>query len=99
MRSILAASAALLSVSLVGLPAGAQAPTTGANIEASRLPESGPAVVGGTGATLGPNSRNQAISPMPGLPRDEEVLISEKPLVVAPPPPPAAQPVKPRPKR
>jgi len=42
-------------------------------IDASKMPESGPAVVGGTGATLGPNSKNQAILPMPGLRQDEEL--------------------------
>ncbi|WP_421994864.1 hypothetical protein [Reyranella sp.] len=97
MRHILAA-AALVSAPLFHVPAGAQAPTTSANIEASRLHESGPAVVGGTGATVGPNSRNQAITPMPGLPRqDEEVLISEKPPVTMPPP--VVRPVTPPPKR
>ena len=47
----------------------AQGPT---QAEASKMPESGPAVVGGSGATLGPNSKNQAIMPMPGL-REEEL--------------------------
>jgi hypothetical protein len=42
-------------------------------IDASKMPESGPAVVGGTGATLGPNSKNQAILPMPGVRQDEEL--------------------------
>ena len=42
-------------------------------IEASKMPESGPAVVGGTGATMGPNSKNQAIMPMPGLRQSEEL--------------------------
>jgi hypothetical protein len=42
-------------------------------IEASKMPESGPAVVGGSGATSGPNSKNQAIMPMPGLRQDEEL--------------------------
>jgi hypothetical protein len=42
-------------------------------IDASKMPESGPAVVGGSGATLGPNSKNQAIMPMPGLRQDEEL--------------------------
>jgi hypothetical protein len=46
-------------------------------IDASKMPESGPAVVGGSGATLGPNSKNQAIMPMPGLRQDEE--LSESP--------------------
>lgn len=42
-------------------------------IEASKMPESGPAVVGGSGATLGPNSKNQAVMPMPGLQQSEEL--------------------------
>lgn len=42
-------------------------------IEASKMPESGPAVVGGSGATLGPNSKNQAVMPMPGLRQSEEL--------------------------
>jgi hypothetical protein len=45
-------------------------------IDASKMPESGPAVVGGTGQTTGPNSKNQAITPMPGT-REEE--LSERP--------------------
>jgi hypothetical protein len=51
---------------------------------ASLMPESGPAVVGGTGATAGPNHKNQAIVPMPGL-RQEE--LSERPPVISPPVP------------
>ena len=46
-------------------------------IDASKMPESGPAVVGGTGSTVGPNSKNQAVMPMPGLRQDEE--LSERP--------------------
>lgn len=42
-------------------------------IDASKMPESGPAIVGGGGATLGPNSKNQAVMPMPGVRRDEEL--------------------------
>jgi hypothetical protein len=42
-------------------------------IDASKMPESGPAVVGGTGQTVGPNSKNQAVAPMPGLRQDEEL--------------------------
>ena len=42
-------------------------------IDASRMPESGPAVTGGTGQTVGPNSKNQAVMPMPGLRQDEEL--------------------------
>ena len=42
-------------------------------IEASKMPESGPAVAGGNGETLGPNSKNQAVMPMPGLRQSEEL--------------------------
>jgi hypothetical protein len=42
-------------------------------IDASKMPESGPAVVGGSGATSGPNYKNQAIMPMPGLRQSEEL--------------------------
>jgi hypothetical protein len=40
-------------------------------IEASKMPESGPAMVGGTGSTVGPNYKNQAVMPMPGLRQEE----------------------------
>src|SRR5215470_6102137 len=42
-------------------------------IDASKMPESGPAVVGGTGSTIGPNSKNQAVMPMPGVRQDEQL--------------------------
>jgi hypothetical protein len=42
-------------------------------IDASKMTESGPAVVGGSGATLGPNSKNQAVMPMQGLRQNEEL--------------------------
>jgi hypothetical protein len=42
-------------------------------IDASKMTESGPAVTGGNGATLGPNSKNQAVMPMPGLRQTEEL--------------------------
>jgi len=61
----------------------AQGPTQA--IEASKMPESGPAVVGGSGATLGPNSKNQAVMPMPGLRQTEE--LSELPRDATLPPP------------
>jgi hypothetical protein len=70
--AVLAALPILLSAAVVH----AQRPGTGNPVDVGKLPESGPAVVGGTGATAGPNSKNQALSPMPGL-RDEE--LSERP--------------------
>jgi hypothetical protein len=54
----------------------AQRPEAGSAIDASKMPESGPLVVGGTGQTAGPNSKNQAISPMPGIQEEE---LSERP--------------------
>src|SRR5262249_37067666 len=55
------------------------------NIDASKMLESGPLVMGGNGATAGPNSRNQAVSPMPGS-TDEQ--LSERPAVIQVPLPP-----------
>ncbi len=75
-RTILAASIAALAL-LQGAPAShAEQPEAGNAIDASKMPESGPLVVGGTGQTAGPNSKNQAISPMPGLQEEE---LSERP--------------------
>ncbi|CAN5913028.1 hypothetical protein BH11PSE3_BH11PSE3_13840 [soil metagenome] len=55
----------------------AQSYSAGAGIDASRMQESGPAVAGGNGMTVGPNSKNQAVMPMPGLPQYEE--LAERP--------------------
>ena len=52
-------------------------------IDASKMPESGPAMVGGTGSTIGPNSKNQAVMPMPGTAQDEQ--LSELPRALPPP--------------
>lgn len=70
--------------------AHAQQPSASGAIDASKMPESGPAVVGGSGATVGPNSKNQAVSPMPGL-REED--LSERPPAAAPLPPPEVRPM------
>ena len=83
-RTILAASlAASRAAALATLPVllgvsvvQAQPASAGSAAGASQLPDSGPAVVGGTGETLGPNSKNQAIGPIPGM-REEE--LSERP--------------------
>jgi hypothetical protein len=84
----------ILVAFLAALPgaANAQGPRagTGNPVDVDRIPESGPAVVGGTGATAGPNSKNQAISPMPGL-REEE--LSERPPDAALLPPSDVRPV------
>jgi hypothetical protein len=72
----LAACLAVLPI-LLGIPVVQAQPSGGAsNIDASKMPESGPAVVGGTGQTTGPNSKNQAITPMPGMQEEE---LSERP--------------------
>ena len=92
---------ALLVVLLAALPLTLCVPVLQAQspgpsqIDALKMPESGPAVVGGTGETLGPNSRNQAVMPMPGM-RDEE--LSELPRD-APLPEVRPIPGPPRPKR
>jgi hypothetical protein len=75
-RTIIAASIAALPILLGVCAIHAEQPEAGSAIDASKMPESGPLVVGGTGQTAGPNSKNQAITPMLGLP-DEE--LSEQP--------------------
>jgi hypothetical protein len=80
-RTFLAASfavslAAPWATLLCAGAAWAEPPGGASNIDASKMPESGPLVVGGTGQTAGPNSKNQAINPMPGM-REEE--LSERP--------------------
>ena len=79
--AILAALPLVLSAAVVH----AQRPGTENPVDVGKIPESGPAVVGGTGMTAGPNSKNQALSPMPGL-REQE--LSEKPRDSALLPPP-----------
>ena len=74
--SLAGSLAASLATLLCAGAAQAEPPGAPNNIDASKMPESGPLVVGGTGQTAGPNSKNQAISPMPGL-REEE--LSERP--------------------
>lgn len=54
-------------------------------IDASKMPESGPAMVGGTGSTVGPNSKNQAVMPMPGLRKDEELSEVPRDAELVPP--------------
>ena len=67
---------------LLGMAAAhAQRPPS-ENIDASKMPESGPLVLGGNGATAGPNSKNQAVSPMPGL---QEQELGERPPDTVPP--------------
>ena len=74
-RTIIAASIAVLPILLGVSAVRAEPPEAQSNIDASKMPESGPLVVGGTGQTTGPNSKNQAITPIPGM--EEE--LSERP--------------------
>jgi hypothetical protein len=70
-RTILVALLSTLPLALCVPVLQAQGPAQA--IDASKMPESGPAVVGGTGATVGPNSKNQAVMPMPGIRQDEQL--------------------------
>jgi hypothetical protein len=70
-RAVLFAFVTALPLALCVPVLKAQGPSQA--IDASKMPESGPAVVGGSGATSGPNSKNQAVMPMPGLRQDEEL--------------------------
>ena len=81
---------AALPLVLVAALAQAQRPPQ-ENIDASKLPESGPLVTGSNGATAGPNSKNQAVVPMPGV-RDEEISQAPPPATLPTPP------VQPRPR-
>jgi hypothetical protein len=74
-RTIMAAAIAALPILLSISGARAEPPEAQSNIDASKMPESGPLVVGGTGQTTGPNSKNEAIAPIPGM--EEE--LSERP--------------------
>ncbi len=76
-RTILIALAVTLPLALCVPVLQAQGPNPNAAKDASQMPESGPAVVGGSGATAGPNYRNQAVVPMPGLRQQDE--LSERP--------------------
>jgi hypothetical protein len=73
-RTFLATSSAVLLLCAGAVQA--EPPEARSNIDASKMPESGPLVVGGSGQTTGPNSKNQAVNPMPGM-REEE--LSERP--------------------
>jgi hypothetical protein len=72
-RAVLFAFAFLIALPLALCVPVLQAQGPRDAIDASKMPESGPAVVGGTGSTAGPNSKNQAVMPMPGLRQDEEL--------------------------
>lgn len=72
-RTILAAVVAAMPLTFCVpvLEAQAQGATAGSLKDASQMQESGPRVNDGSGATLGPNSKNQATMPMPGLRQQE----------------------------
>jgi len=72
-KPVITCLTAMLAALTLAAPAGAQ--QRGVREDPSRMPESGPAIVGGTGATAGPNSKNQAMMPMPG----SEPELSERP--------------------
>src|SRR5260221_9072486 len=75
-RTILIAFAATRPLALC-VPVLQAQPGPNAAKDASQMPESGPAVVGGTGATAGPNFKNQATVPIPGMEPQQE--LSERP--------------------
>jgi hypothetical protein len=95
-RTILVALLSTLPLALCVPVLQAQGPAQA--IDASKMPESGPAVVGGTGATIGPNSKNQAVMPMPGTRQDEQ-LSELPPEATLPVPEVRPVPGPPRPRR
>ena len=82
-RSLLVVLLAALPLTLCVPVLRAQSPAQA--IDASRMPESGPAIVGGTGATAGPNSKNQAVMPMPGMQQDEQLSELPRDAILTPP--------------
>jgi hypothetical protein len=83
---------------LVVASAATQAQPQRSNSDFSTMQESGPPVVGGNGATAGPNWKNQAILPMPGSTEISEVPLYpmvEEPVV----PKPTSRPVRQPPRR
>ena len=72
-RTILIALVVTLPLALCVPVLQAETPGPRAAMGASQMSESGPMVMGGTGATAGPNYRNQAIVPMPGVRQEEEL--------------------------
>lgn len=74
-RMILIALVAMSPLALC-IPVVQAEPGPNATKDASQITESGPAVVAGIGATAGPNYKNQAIVPMPGMRWEEP---SERP--------------------
>ena len=92
-RTILVAFVAVLPV-LLGVSVAQAQPGPADIKDASQMPESGPAVVGGTGATAGPNFKNQVVSPMPGMQEEE---LSERPPDAAVLPLPEVRPISSQP--
>jgi hypothetical protein len=82
-RSVLVVLVSALPLTLCVPVLHAQGPAQA--IDASKMPESGPAIVGGTGATAGPNSKNQAVMPMPGMAEDEQLSERPRDTILTPP--------------
>ena len=82
-RSLLVVLLAALPLTLCVPVLQAQGPAQA--IDASKMPESGPAIVGGTGATVGPNAKNQAVMPMPGVRQDEQLSELPRDAILTPP--------------
>ena len=79
---------------LAALATAAHAQPQRFNSDFSTMQESGPPVVGGTGATAAPNWKNQAILPMPGSTEISEMprySIPDEPLSTRPAAPPIRQ--------
>jgi hypothetical protein len=72
-RTILIALVVTLPLTLCVPVLQAQGPNPHAAKDASQMQESGPTVVGGSGATAGPNYNNQAVVPIPGMKQQEEL--------------------------
>ena len=84
-RTILLAFVATLPLALCVPVLQAQGPVPHAAKDASQMQESGPAVVGGSGSTAGPNFKNQAVAPIPAVELQRE--LSERPPAKAITPP------------
>jgi hypothetical protein len=80
--SVVAAMKLNFLIALVLVSSGSAAQTGGISIDSPhdfiRMPESGPMVVPGGGASTGPNFRNLSVSPLPGS-REEMDEIMRRP--------------------
>jgi hypothetical protein len=88
-----------LTLYVPGVQAQSSSQGAPAAIDASKMLESGPAMVGGTGQTVGPNSMNQSVMPMPGVAQDEQLSQlppSPTPPLVTPAAGPQPSPLRPK---